>query len=229
MFIKIEISGNIETLTGLHIGSSDAFSAIGAIDSPVIRDAATKLPMIPGSSLKGKMRSLLAKKYNSSFAKSPDKDDECILGLFGSASGKYKTGRIIFSDSIASNAKEIMTPAMTGITEVKFENSISRTTAVANPRQIERVIRGVRFPLSLIYEFYSTDEQEISIARDIIINDFRLICDGFTLLQYDYIGGSGTRGYGKIKFNDLSADLLTGQLDNDILDECNKLLGVFKE
>ena len=51
MFAKIEISGTIEIVTGLHIGGSSAFSAIGAVDSPVIMDTRTNQPMIPGSSL----------------------------------------------------------------------------------------------------------------------------------------------------------------------------------
>ena len=63
MFAKIEITGTIEVVSGLHIGTSNAFSAIGAIDSYVIRDVYNNYPMIPGSSLKGKMRSLLAKRY----------------------------------------------------------------------------------------------------------------------------------------------------------------------
>lgn len=50
MFAKVKISGVLETVTGLHIGGSSAFSAIGAVDSPVIRDARTNMPMIPGSS-----------------------------------------------------------------------------------------------------------------------------------------------------------------------------------
>lgn len=52
MFAKIEINGTIEIVTGLHIGGSSAFSAIGAVDSPVIKDGRTNMPMIPGSSLK---------------------------------------------------------------------------------------------------------------------------------------------------------------------------------
>ena len=56
MYAKVEISGVIEVVTGMHIGGSSAFSAIGAVDSPVIRDVRTNLPMLPGSSLKGKMR-----------------------------------------------------------------------------------------------------------------------------------------------------------------------------
>ena len=58
---KIIIKGDLIVKTGLHIGGDDSFSAIGAIDSPVIRNTATGLPIIPGSSLKGKIRSLLAK------------------------------------------------------------------------------------------------------------------------------------------------------------------------
>ena len=64
MYGKIEISGKIELLTGMHIGASDSFAAIGAIDTPVIKDPISGLPIIPGSSLKGKMRTLLAKAYN---------------------------------------------------------------------------------------------------------------------------------------------------------------------
>ena len=74
MLAKIEISGTIVVETGMHIGGSGAFSAIGAIDSPVIKDVRSNNPMIPGSSLKGKMRSLLAKRYNSLVARKADED-----------------------------------------------------------------------------------------------------------------------------------------------------------
>ena len=68
-FAKIKITGEIRLETGLHIGTSNAFAAIGAMDSPVIKDPITNLPIIPGSSIKGKMRTLLAKVYNSRPAK----------------------------------------------------------------------------------------------------------------------------------------------------------------
>ena len=84
MLAKIEITGKITLKTGMHIGASDAFAAIGAIDSPVARDPVTALPYIPGSSLKGKMRSLLAKAYNEKLRiKTRDEDDERIKRLFG--------------------------------------------------------------------------------------------------------------------------------------------------
>lgn len=83
MFAKVQITGVIELVTGMHIGASGAFSAIGAVDSPIIKDVRTGNPMIPGSSLKGKMRSLLAKRYNTTVATIPDEDAECLLSLFG--------------------------------------------------------------------------------------------------------------------------------------------------
>lgn len=129
MFAKIEISGVIEVMTGLHIGGSSAFSAIGAVDSPVILDTRSNMPMIPGSSLKGKMRTLLAKKYNEVFARIPDDDNECLLALFGSAKkGAVRTSRVQFSDMFLSNLDELKRGGLTRATEIKFENSISRAS-----------------------------------------------------------------------------------------------------
>ena len=54
MIAKVEITGILEVVTGLHIGGNSAFAAIGAVDSPVISDVRTRDPIIPGSSLKGK-------------------------------------------------------------------------------------------------------------------------------------------------------------------------------
>ena len=218
MFAKLEITGTIEIMTGLHIGGSDAFAAIGAVDSPVVKDPLSGLPIIPGSSLKGKMRSLLAKQYNESIAKNPNQDVECILSLFGNtASGGARTGRLLFSDSIMNNWEELKRKGLTSRTEVKFENTISRTTAVANPRQIERVVRGSEFPLNLIYEVSESAS---------VIDDFKVISDGFRLLEYDYIGGNGTRGYGKIHFKDLSVNAVVGEIDDSLLDECRAILRV---
>lgn len=219
MFAKIEITGTLEIVTGLHIGGNGAFAAIGAVDSPVIRDVLSGDPVIPGSSLKGKLRTLLAKKYNDRIAVECNDDADCIKNLFGTAKGSDnhpKAGRLLFSDMFISedNKKEFKNRDIR-TTEVKFENSISRTTAVANPRQIERVVRGIRFDLDLIYEV--TDDADIE-------QDFELLKDAFTLLQYDYLGGSGSRGYGKVKFNDLYAEAVVGEVEDDIIGRCNDLL-----
>lgn len=214
MYAKIEITGIIEVCTGMHIGGSTTFSAIGAVDSPVIRDTLSDRPMIPGSSLKGKMRALLAKQYNEGLVKTHDQDDERILRLFGSAE-KKKRSRLIFSDMMLSNMEELRQLGLNSATEVKFENTINRMTAVANPRQIERVVRGSEYRLSIIYDAEELDEIE---------DDFSLISDGMRLLQYDYLGGNGSRGYGKIKFKDLQAEEVVGEIDETILSRCNALL-----
>lgn len=217
MFAKIEISGTIEIVTGLHIGGSSAFSAIGAVDSPVIMDTRTNQPMIPGSSLKGKMRALLAKQYNTAIAKTADDDAECLTNLFGSAKSK-KESRVLFTDMFLDNLDELKRAGLTGATEVKFENSISRMTAVANPRQIERVVRGAQFPMQLIYEYTDKTDEET------LLQDFRILKEGFKLLEYDYLGGSGSRGYGRIKFLDLDAEPVIGDVDDELMEKYRTIL-----
>lgn len=217
MFAKIEISGTIEIVTGLHIGGSSAFSAIGAVDSPVIMDTRTNQPMIPGSSLKGKMRALLAKQYNTAIAKTADDDAECLTNLFGSAKSK-KESRVLFTDMFLDNLDELKRAGLTGATEVKFENAISRMTAVANPRQIERVVRGAQFPMQLIYEYTDKTDEET------LLQDFRILKEGFKLLEYDYLGGSGSRGYGRVKFLDLEAEPVIGDVDDALMEKCRAIL-----
>lgn len=220
MFAKIEITGEIEVVSGLHIGASDAFAAIGAIDSPVIRDVYSDFPMIPGSSLKGKIRSLLSKAYPNPnvIEKTADDDSENILRLFGCAKkDKLKNSRLIFSDMVMDkdNWEKLKKLGLQSQTEAKFENTISRMTSEANPRQIERVVRGATFPLQLIYNVENEDE---------IIEDITLLKEGMTLLSYDYLGGSGSRGYGKVKFSGVAADVVVGDVADEIIDKCNDIL-----
>lgn len=211
MYSKIEITGNIEVITGMHIGDSTAFAAIGAVDSPVVKDVRTGEPIIPGSSLKGKLRTLLARQYNDSIV-NHDKDDERIVRLFGGANTKpVKRSRLIFTDMRMANVNELREQGITGLTEVKFENSINRCTGVATPRQIERVIRGSLFEFSVIYEAEKTEE---------ILEDIKMLCQGMKLLRYDYLGGNGSRGYGKVKFRDLDAEVVVGEIEDDIMEQC---------
>ena len=219
MYGKIQITGKIEVITGMHIGGSGEFAAIGAVDNPVIKDVRTNLPMIPGSSLKGKMRSLLAKEFNEGVFEHND-DCERISRLFGSAKktkGKTSPSRLLFSDMIITNAEELRKRGVQSVTEIKFENTINRATAVANPRQIERTIRGSEFDLDIVYEVTVDDEQEI-------LTDFETLGEGMKLLQYDYLGGSGSRGYGKIKFREISAKPVVGDIAGSIIENANSVL-----
>lgn len=215
MFSKIQITGTIEVVTGMHIGGSDAFAAIGAIDSPVIIDPLSRKPIIPGSSLKGKMRALLAKAYNPTVVNHND-DSEKISRLFGSSANDDKpiTSRLIFSDMILANYDELHSKGLDSITEVKFENTISRTTSIATPRQIERVIRGSKFELNIIYDV-------LEDYQDKALDDIKILVEGMKLLKYDYLGGGGTRGNGKIKFSNVTADTVIGELPQELEDMIN--------
>ena len=216
MYAKIQITGKIELKTGMHIGGSSAFAAIGAVDSPVIKDIRTNLPMIPGSSLKGKIRTLLAREYNQELAPRPDDDHERLTRLFGSAKEKKgRQSRILISDMFMANEKELRDQGLQSMTEIKFENTINRATAVANPRQIERAIRGTVFELDMIYEVKKEEE---------ILEDMEILAEGMKLLQYDYLGGSGSRGYGKVVFKDIQVESVVGGVDSQIMDACGELM-----
>lgn len=217
MYGKIQITGNIELMTGTHIGGSDAFAAIGAVDSPVVRDALTNHPMLPGSSLKGKMRSLLAKAYNEAPVKHDD-DAPRLLRLFGTAKEKSaRRSRLLVSDMFITeqSKSELENQGISGFTEVKFENTINRLTAVANPRQIERVVRGTVFDLDMIYEVTDIREME---------EDFQTLAYGMRLIQYDYIGGHGSRGYGKVRFRNVLAERVVGDVEEEAVERVNAIL-----
>ena len=216
MYAKIKITGDLLVKTGMHIGGSSAFAAIGAVDSPVIKDVKTNLPMIPGSSLKGKMRSLLAKEFNTKVVE-PNDDHERISRLFGSAKKtNIRKSRVLFSDMVLANEEELRRLGLQSMTEVKFENSISRATAVANPRQIERAVRGSVFELELIYEMEKEEE---------FLEDMETLAEGMKLLQYDYLGGNGSRGYGKVVFEGIQAEVVVGTVEDDLMERCNQSLG----
>ena len=223
LYAKIKISGVLEVVTGLHIGGSDVFAPIGAVDSPVIKDALSGSPMIPGSSLKGKLRTLLAKCYNQTLNQKPENDDERLQRLFGSSKKEQiRTGKVIFSDMLLNNWQALQRMGAESKTEIKFENTIDRLTSEANPRQIERVIRGSEFLLDIIYEAHGEVAEQVEQQ---MVEDFEVLAEGFRLLQYDYLGGSGTRGYGKVRFRGLKAETVSGELKAEVLAKCGEFLG----
>ena len=200
---KFIITGKIKVLTGLHIGTSGDFSAIGAVDNIVIRDTVTNKPIIPGSSLKGKMRYLLSRtKYNDNSTltmPSIKKESDNIKRLFGSSEKPITLSRLQFCDMVLSE-KEYERDVEFDLpyTEIKYENTIDRGTGVANPRQQERVPAGSEFDFRLIYNVENTEKMEEEVKQD-----FENILLMFELLEDDYLGGHGTRGYGRVKFEDL--------------------------
>lgn len=226
---RVIIRGNIEVLTGLHIGGSPGALAIGNVDMPVIRNAVNGEPYIPGSSLKGKMRSLSEKltgapqnttinrgksdgtgKVEMHTAKSESEYAKYwvnpIFGVTGDAGPFVKApNRLIVRDvALTEQSRKKLSEARTDLpfTEVKWEATIDRVTSAATPRQTERVPAGAVFgPMELVFSVYLPD-------------DVQLIGDLFTALQLvedDYLGGQGSRGSGKIHFNDLNVTVRDGK------------------
>ena len=189
---KLLIEAKLRVLTGMHIGGSSAFAPIGAVDSPVIRDTLSHAPIIPGSSLKGKLRTLLAKSKCQGYILNSIKDDDELIARNFGASAVVRPARLQFFDLFVTQDsvqkfRDIDTDTYLG--EVKFENTISRATGIANPRQIERVPAGMEFDFKLVYNIEKTEDMD---------EDMRLLFEGLKLLQMDYLGGHGSRGYGRI-------------------------------
>lgn len=210
MYTKILIQFDLEVVTGMHIGGSSTFSAIGAVDSPVIRDALTGRPIVPGSSLKGKLRTLLARSFAGDIRKMPEfKDDHpAVLRMFGSTSAR---SRLQFADAFVRNA-EIMKAV--GLTEVKSENVIKRLTSEAMPRQIERVNPGTIFAETIVYDVCDQEE---------MLEDLTLLAKAMKLLQMDYLGGHGSRGSGRVSLKNFRIQDFDGKTD------CAQLQKLFDE
>ncbi|MBN1933082.1 MAG: type III-A CRISPR-associated RAMP protein Csm3, partial [Anaerolineae bacterium] len=156
---RIILSGHVRAVSGLHIGGSPGALAIGNVDMPVIRDAVSGRPYIPGSSLKGKMRSLAEKLIGATqnrnigkdvtihVAESREQYDRYWVNPVFGVPGEVKFDvpaptRLVVRDVPLDwdSAAELLN-AKTDLpyTEVKWEAAIDRVTAAATPRQMERV------------------------------------------------------------------------------------------
>ena len=256
---KIRIESTLLVETGLHIGGGGETLDIGGLDKPVIRDPLTQQPYLPGSSIKGKLRSILERLHNKPVNRKGSRDtyryesDDVVDGyteisanqfvafqgastcpvsrLFGSTGVKcwIPTSRV--TDAVESDTKtpeqtiadvkhtkvigrnaparlivrdchldphsaEKLKRVDTGLymTEWKFENGIDRITSAANPRQVERVPAGSSFKFELVY----TVENEAQV-----IEDLKNLAIALAILEDDALGGHGSRGYGKIKFQQI--------------------------
>jgi CRISPR-associated protein Csm3 len=228
--LKIQkLHGELELMSGLRIGASEGEIRIGGVDNQVIRHPYTDEPYIPGSSLKGKVRSLL--EWLSGAVK-PDPlsykhIEEAplvrpILQLFGVGGGdqldpeqaaELGPTRLAFWDAPFTDRwrNEIGRGNRLWV-EVKTENSIDRIQGVArNPRQSERVPAGATFDFAVSIKVLNPDADDGGALR-------RVLYRGLRLLELDSLGGSGSRGYGKVNFRDLQLDGEPVQTEFEALD-----------
>ncbi|MCI6632016.1 MAG: type III-A CRISPR-associated RAMP protein Csm3 [Sutterella sp.] len=212
----LTIKAQLVCVSGLHIGAGDTEMHIGGIDNTVIRNPLTNVPYIPGSSLKGKIRSLLEWRSGAvrekplswkDYENGERKDVLAILQLFGAGAGDQLTSeeayvlgpsRLSFWDCELNEAwRKGIDDANRLTTEAKSENSINRISGKAeNPRYTERVIAGARFDFRLSMKVLEGEEDGL----------LRMLLSGLRLLEADSLGGSGSRGYGKVKFENLTID-----------------------
>lgn len=213
------LTGTIVLHSGLHIGSGDSEMHIGGTDSPVIKNPITSEPYIPGSSIKGKIRSLLEWKSGAVKEKVLGYGDyqrlnrdaathtqaqsvKRIVQLFGISGSEQldekqaqEIGptRLSFWDcSLVEAWRDKVKTKNLMLTETKMENSINRISGTAdNPRNIERVPAGAEFQFKLTIK--QLDGEDL----------LQTVLEGLKLLEMDSLGGSGSRGYGKLKFTGL--------------------------
>lgn len=200
---KIEITGVLTLETGLHIGGTNSSMSIGGIDKSVIRNPLNNQPYIPGSSLKGKMRSLLEIStgniggpsggvvQNGPSSKIANNGAPLSADLFGNAiNDGQKPSRLIVRDLALVNHEELLAKTEIPYTEGKTEVVIDRITSAAMPRQNERVPAGAQFRLNLVVNIWEQDQNEDALLRTVFT------C--LNLLSDDYLGGHGSRGYGQV-------------------------------
>ncbi len=211
---KVILTGKIKVKTGLAIGGSKTSLDIGGVDNPVIKDS-KGIPYIPGSTIKGKLRSLLEQNYYP--LRTEDKNDgngffdpkmvihnfeddtvDDIIKIFG-APEVNEPGRGIFRDSFLDEAffeenKDLFFKNLElDYTEDKIENTVDRISARANPRHLERVPVEAQFDFEIILDLFSEKDKEL----------IEVLFQGLKLLEDDYLGGSGSRGSGKISFEEI--------------------------
>ncbi|MFZ8830779.1 MAG: type III-A CRISPR-associated RAMP protein Csm3 [Thermodesulfobacteriaceae bacterium] len=217
-----EITGKIKLLTGLRIGSGNTEMHIGGVDNLVIKHPYTNEPYIPGSSLKGKIRSLLEYYFGlpgfsygvdrssggitsykllkeNNISEDVKNNAKTILKLFGlSGSGsevleEIGPTRVAFSDCFFTEEfRGKLERERLPFTEIKAENRINRITGTAeHPRFTERVPAGAEFNFRITLKIYTPEDEDL---LDILLK-------GMKLLELDYLGGCGSRGYGRIKFH----------------------------
>lgn len=219
----ITIRKKMKVLSGVRIGGSNEELGIGGIDNPIIRNPITKEPYIPGSSLKGSLRSILELVKGVKI----DNGGICTCGkchvckIFGSVynsrvdkSINNTQTRLIVRDAELSEKSRILLKKFNpSMVEIKKENNINRITSQATPRTFDRIPSGTEFNIELTLKIFEGDNTNQYL-------DY--INLAFKLLQHNYIGSSGSRGYGKVEFEDIKSE-------NDCFDIIEKLRNIEKK
>ena len=203
----IVISGIISCRSGIFIGGAEDTLQIGGIDKSVIRNPLTGEPYIPGSSLKGKLRSITEKIVRDAndhplrANRSGDSQNkvwrhECndfkdaktcqlcrVFGATGSGAEENNNypGALLVRDSILFNTETLLQDGLP-ITEIKMENAIDRLTSAAHPRTFERVPAGAEFEFELVYHVETLEPEGVPKNGNVTADSARVKTDITNLL-----------------------------------------------
>ncbi len=221
---KLILSGELHCETGLHIGAGKGSLEIGGADNPVVKDA-FGLPYIPGSSLRGRIRSLLEnalglttptelvylskRKGQEVRIHQSDRPDDEICLLFGRNPGRM--------DRVAGEALDTRaaTPARLAIYDAPLdaasitpqmrENLDDEITEVKSENAIDRITSQAN-PRTL-ERVPSGARFHVRMVLDVLCEEDKALAarliEGLRLLEDDALGGGGSRGSGRVRFSGL--------------------------
>lgn len=221
---KLILEGDLHCETGLHIGAGKGSQEIGGADNPVVKDAFGR-PYIPGSSLRGKLRSLLEqssgmavpaelvyvsrRKGQEVRIHQSDRPDDDICVLFGRNPGRIER---VTGDSIESSAA---TPSrltvydapldLDSITAPMRENLDDELTEVKSENAVDRITSQAN-PRTL-ERVPAGARFRIRMILDVLCEEDKSLVgrllEGLRLLEDDSLGGGGSRGSGRIRLSNI--------------------------
>ncbi|MEW6380265.1 MAG: type III-A CRISPR-associated RAMP protein Csm3 [bacterium] len=224
---KIELTGTLKCLTGLHIGAAKENMEIGALDSPVVRDPVTLEPFIPGSSMKGKLRSLLEKAYPDLL---PNRDGgsyisrhECNDWEKGENNNKNYSRNFTYPGAVSCPVCRLFGATGPGEKQRNFPSRLKvRDLKLKNSEKLKNIDTGLLYtewkfensidritsaanPRSL-ERVPKGAEFTVSIIYDVedvssLKDDMDNLKLAIQLLHDDALGGHGSRGYGQVKID----------------------------
>lgn len=197
--------------SGLRIGGSEDSAGIGETDKPIIRHPITRLPYVPGSSIKGKVRALLESRHCPDTQRSgmPCTCGACLVcQLFGcgSSTKTQSPSRLVFRDCQPTEETQGAWEEAGTSSEVKTEVKIDRNKGIAAGgalRTMERIPAGSNFDFAFSLRHFEGD----SLAEYL-----ELVAEGFELLEKHYLGGAGSRGYGEVSLVTAEGESMTAHL-----------------
>src|SRR5690606_22770106 len=199
-----EITGIICCVSGLRVGGSDELLQIGGTDLTCIKHPVTLTPYIPGSSIKGKMRSELEQKAGKFGGRDQSEPCGCaepaclVCRIFGPhKKAKHDLGpsRIVVRDSQCLAGGE---------TELKSENVIDRKTGTAmHPRTLERVLAGSTFSLRIglhVWDLDQSGKYNGLVGGDAVVDFLK---EGLRAVRQTGLGSGVSKGSGQVEFEAL--------------------------